>query len=259
MSTTTPVVSTFFYSCAMDDKKLSDTPTFGQPPYNFPKSSSFDEDTTETSSWSSTSLTDHLTLDFCSLDASPTLSERSKKFDALSIDVINTASDAVGHLLAHMLTMLKEPPCPRMPFDASWEPKMSIVEYYQRVRQYSQATPESIVCSLVVLRKVVRATPRIYLTNYNVHRLLITSIMVFAKFYDDGAVFFVFFHLPFQNLIPICSVFAPSLYFFSLFAHIMLWSCVCVCVLVQRWTRMFVGLALLESKSSRSTISKWNF
>jgi hypothetical protein len=188
-------VSTSFHSLAMDDK-LSYTPTFGQPPYTFPKSPSFDGDTTETASWSSTPQAHHLTpqsafaspnpLDFRSLDASPTLSERSKKFDALSIDVINTASDAVGHLLAHVLTMLEEPPFPRMPFDASCEPKINIVEYYQRVRQYSQVTPESILCSLVVLRKVIRVTPHIYLTNYNIHRLLVTAIMVFAKFYDDG-------------------------------------------------------------------------
>jgi len=70
------------------------------------------------------------------------------------------------------------------PFDALSEPKITVPCYFERIRQYSQATPETILCAVVLIRRIARNTGLV-VTNLNVHRLLVTAIMVFAKFYDD--------------------------------------------------------------------------
>jgi len=83
----------------------------------------------------------------------------------------------------HLSTTFSDPPTHKTPFDALCEPKIAVEAYYARIRQYSQATPESSICAMVLTRKLCKTD--IVMSNYNVHRLLIASMMVFAKFYDD--------------------------------------------------------------------------
>jgi len=103
--------------------------------------------------------------------------------DDLSFDVIASICASVGSYLMCQIERCKMSPSPN-PFDALSEPKITIPCYFERIRQYSQATPETILCAVVLIRRIAKHTGLV-VTNLNVHRLLVTAIMVFAKFYDD--------------------------------------------------------------------------
>jgi hypothetical protein len=101
-------------------------------------------------------------------------------------EVVVEASKCVGDLMAQQLKML--PCCPeqKTAFDAATEPMINIAAYFVRICTYSRVTPETIVCAHVQLKKVCRNHPHLSLTNFNAHRLLVASMMVFSKYYDDG-------------------------------------------------------------------------
>jgi len=103
---------------------------------------------------------------------------------SLSFDLINTACDQVGHMLQEEVGTLYRPAPVSSPFDAQTEPKITVPAYFERIRHYSQATPETILCSIVLLRRACEDSS-IKLCAVNIHRMLVAAVMVFAKFYDD--------------------------------------------------------------------------
>mmetsp|Transcript_165534 Transcript_165534/g.293157 ORF Transcript_165534/g.293157 Transcript_165534/m.293157 type:complete len:274 (+) Transcript_165534:65-886(+) len=70
-------------------------------------------------------------------------------------------------------------------FDATQAPKISLKEYAARIAKYAGVTEECFVLSLVYIDRLVQQNPGFVITNLNAHRLLITSIVVAAKFQDD--------------------------------------------------------------------------
>lgn len=70
-------------------------------------------------------------------------------------------------------------------FDATEVPKISLKDYAARIAKFSGVTEECFVLSFVYLDRLVVRNPEFVITNLNVHRLLITSIVVAAKFQDD--------------------------------------------------------------------------
>jgi len=146
----------------------------------------------ETCSWASTprnhSPTHHYSppCEIPNMDASPALSSisgTSYRAEDLTFDLVTNACEVIGSWLAFHVGDV-EVGHPKSPFDASTEPKITIAAYIERIRYYSQATPESTICGVVLMRRIMKLG-NIMITNFNIHRLLITSIMVFAKFYDD--------------------------------------------------------------------------
>jgi hypothetical protein len=108
---------------------------------------------------------------------------RAAKEEEYSFDVINAACEMVGLYLCNMAHATPHSSVRSM-YDAVSEPKITLPCYFERIRHYSLATPESILCSVVLIKKIV-ASGQLQVTLQNVHRLLVTAIMVFAKFYDD--------------------------------------------------------------------------
>jgi len=101
----------------------------------------------------------------------------------LSFDIVASVCESVGQFLTCQIERCRMSPTPN-PFDALTEPKISLDCYFERIRHYSQATPETILCAVGLIRRISKQTG-LCLTNLNCHRLLVTAIMVFAKFYDD--------------------------------------------------------------------------
>ncbi|WCJ21531.1 cyclin p1 1 [Euphorbia peplus] len=64
-------------------------------------------------------------------------------------------------------------------------PPVSIQQYIDRIFKYSGCSPSCFVVAHVYVDRFVQNTD-IPLTSLNVHRLLITSVMVAAKFIDDA-------------------------------------------------------------------------
>jgi hypothetical protein len=69
-------------------------------------------------------------------------------------------------------------------FHGSRCPTLSIRQYIERVFKYSRCSTSCFVVAYIYINKFLQQTDA-YLTSLNAHRLLITSIMVAAKFLDD--------------------------------------------------------------------------
>lgn len=64
-------------------------------------------------------------------------------------------------------------------------PNIGIGSYIERIFKYSKCSPSCFVLAYMYIDRFL-LQPDAYLTSLNVHRLLITSIAVAAKFIDDA-------------------------------------------------------------------------
>ncbi|OMO77714.1 Cyclin P/U [Corchorus capsularis] len=64
-------------------------------------------------------------------------------------------------------------------------PTISIQQYIDRIFKYGGCSPSCFVIAYIYVDRFVQQT-NVHLTSLNVHRLLITSVMVAAKFIDDA-------------------------------------------------------------------------
>lgn len=71
-------------------------------------------------------------------------------------------------------------------FDSAVIPNISIQNYLTRIMRFSRTSSRSLIMSLAYLDRITnRRENNITLTRHNVHRLILTAIMLAAKFYDD--------------------------------------------------------------------------
>eukprot|EP00899_Mesostigma_viride_P002226 jgi/Mesvir1/12003/Mv00307-RA.1 len=64
-------------------------------------------------------------------------------------------------------------------------PDISIRAYLERIEKYADCSPQSFVVAYVYIVRLCTMYPDFAITSTNVHRLLITAIMIAAKFLDD--------------------------------------------------------------------------
>ncbi|KAL9234340.1 hypothetical protein vseg_009223 [Gypsophila vaccaria] len=64
-------------------------------------------------------------------------------------------------------------------------PTISIQCYLERIFKYANCSPSCFVVAYVYLDRFTQTHPFLLLNSFNVHRLLITSVLVAAKFMDD--------------------------------------------------------------------------
>lgn len=64
-------------------------------------------------------------------------------------------------------------------------PSITIQQYIDRIFKYASCSPSCFVVAQIYVDKFLQQT-EVHLTSLNVHRLLITSVMVAAKFIDDA-------------------------------------------------------------------------
>ncbi|KAJ9180225.1 hypothetical protein P3X46_008497 [Hevea brasiliensis] len=69
-------------------------------------------------------------------------------------------------------------------FHGSRPPSLSIRLYIERIFKYSKCSNSCFVVAYIYMERFLHKMDA-YLTSFNVHRLLITNIMVAAKFLDD--------------------------------------------------------------------------
>ncbi|CAN4091556.1 unnamed protein product [Withania somnifera] len=70
-------------------------------------------------------------------------------------------------------------------FHGSRAPSLGIEQYLDRIFKYSCCSPSCFVVAHIYMERFIECTSA-HLTSLNVHRLLITSVMVAAKFIDDA-------------------------------------------------------------------------
>ncbi|XP_076956226.1 cyclin-U2-1-like [Bidens hawaiensis] len=70
-------------------------------------------------------------------------------------------------------------------FDCDETPDMSIQSYLERIFKYTKAGPSVYVVAYVYIDRFCRSQPEFRISGRNVHRLLITTIMVASKYVED--------------------------------------------------------------------------
>ncbi|XP_007038242.2 PREDICTED: cyclin-U4-1 [Theobroma cacao] len=70
-------------------------------------------------------------------------------------------------------------------FHGLTRPTISIRSYLERIFKYANCSPSCFVVAYVYLDRFVQMQPSLPINSFNVHRLLITSVLVSAKFMDD--------------------------------------------------------------------------
>eukprot|EP00897_Mesotaenium_endlicherianum_P004015 jgi/Mesen1/3641/ME000020S03169 len=65
-------------------------------------------------------------------------------------------------------------------------PMISIDKYLERIHKYANCSPSCFVVAYAYIDRLIQRHPDLPITSLNVHRLLVTSIMVAAKFLDDA-------------------------------------------------------------------------
>ena len=69
-------------------------------------------------------------------------------------------------------------------FHALRPPVISIRQYLERINKYAGCSPECFVLALVYIDLLI-ARNGLALTSFNIHRIIITAVMLAAKFFDD--------------------------------------------------------------------------
>ncbi|KAJ9465250.1 hypothetical protein DIPPA_33399 [Diplonema papillatum] len=75
-------------------------------------------------------------------------------------------------------------PAPAM-FEAYQAPAIPVDKYFARLDKYFNNSEECYVYSLILVDRLINKHPTLYLTSHNVHRLLVTSVVISAKVRDD--------------------------------------------------------------------------
>ncbi|KAK4273472.1 hypothetical protein QN277_021864 [Acacia crassicarpa] len=70
-------------------------------------------------------------------------------------------------------------------FHGTKAPNMSVRQYMERIYKYTRCSPCCFVIAQIYMDRYFERQGG-YLTSFNVHRLLITTVTVAAKFIDDG-------------------------------------------------------------------------
>lgn len=79
------------------------------------------------------------------------------------------------------------PPCHQKVtvFHGLSRPGITVASYLERIFTYANCSPSCYVVAYIYLDRFSRRQPLVAVTSLTVHRLLITSVMVAAKFMDD--------------------------------------------------------------------------
>lgn len=64
-------------------------------------------------------------------------------------------------------------------------PNITILNYIQRIFKYTNCSPSCFVVGYIYIDRLLHKYPNSLLVSLNVHRLLVTAVMVAAKMLDD--------------------------------------------------------------------------
>lgn len=91
---------------------------------------------------------------------------------------------ALADVLTHLASLAGRPQRVTK-FHCVRAPQLSIHDYLMRIAKYFQCSRECFVLCLVYIDRIVKLHPEFTICNLNIHRLLVTSVMLSVKFFDD--------------------------------------------------------------------------
>lgn len=114
----------------------------------------------------------------------------SRDLDPEELPLTDTAA-AVGCILAQVVASNEasiragKPRGPHTSFEASTPPSITIRDYVQRISRYSQCNAQCFIIALIYIDRLIQRNPAFLVTELNVHRLFITSIVAASKYSND--------------------------------------------------------------------------
>jgi len=96
-------------------------------------------------------------------------------------------SPVVAYFLTQLVTLNDSLPYDRKSsatFAGKAIPEISIEHYMDRIIRYTPCSPECFHIALIHVDKLIQ-TQGLFINSYNIHRILLISVMVAAKLYDD--------------------------------------------------------------------------
>jgi hypothetical protein len=70
-------------------------------------------------------------------------------------------------------------------FHSKRVPSISVKDYLTRIAKCAKCSPECLILALIYLDRLTERNKRFIIKSLNIHRLLMTSVMLAAKFFDD--------------------------------------------------------------------------
>ena len=89
----------------------------------------------------------------------------------------NSMNNSMNHSMNHSNIQITK-------FDASYNPNITILSYLKRIIKYANCHESCFIIMLIYIDRLIERKSFI-ITNMNIHRLLITSVMLAIKFYED--------------------------------------------------------------------------
>jgi len=115
----------------------------------------------------------------------PQPAARSPRQDAGTAAADATFVPALASVLTHLASLATPRPQRVTRFHAVRDPQLSVHDYLVRIATYFQCSHECFVLGLVYIDRIVKLHPEFTICKLNIHRLLVTSVMLAAKFFDD--------------------------------------------------------------------------
>ncbi|CAI6001338.1 unnamed protein product [Closterium sp. NIES-64] len=116
---------------------------------------------------------------FKTLEIDPAnLCERPRILDVLAtiLERIMAANEASSQCANQKLTV----------FHGLQAPGIGLDKYLDRIFKYANCSYSCFVVAYIYVDRMIERQPDMLLTNLNIHRLLVTSVMVATKFFDDA-------------------------------------------------------------------------
>lgn len=92
---------------------------------------------------------------------------------------------SVAALLQQLAAQNKSEGCGAPCFLSATEPVISVPDYMERLARFFQCSRECFVLALIYIDRLLQSNSHIWLCSLNVHRLVVTALMVAVKFADD--------------------------------------------------------------------------
>ncbi|KAK6155956.1 hypothetical protein DH2020_010204 [Rehmannia glutinosa] len=97
------------------------------------------------------------------------------KFLSSLLQRVSETNDVFGRFDAQKMSI----------FHGLTRPTISIHSYLERIFKYANCSPSCFIVAYIYLDRFAQKQPLLPINSFNVHRLLIASVLISAKFMDD--------------------------------------------------------------------------
>lgn len=112
--------------------------------------------------------------------------EQAYKLNSFPVVDINELADIIAYVLAEILKETdKSTDTQASAFHSKRVPSISIRDYMMRIAKCAKCSEECLILALIYVDRLTERNKKFVIRSLNIHRLLITAVMLAAKFFDD--------------------------------------------------------------------------